>query len=171
LLSRSHNQIVQIDRNHDQIASERSALTREFGFIEAIVRRLGKNPYRSDVGGGPYPVYDVALSTDVLQRRGPCIDAALQDMEFILGKLDSMSVDEFERVSSPPAVVVPSTTHPISNPSISAGGNISAGGDIIVGSHHNRTTSPADNSAARRIILEIVGAVVAAGIVYYLGWK
>lgn len=39
----------------------------------------------------PQSVYANAFSADILLRVGPSLDAVLQDLDYILGKLDSMS--------------------------------------------------------------------------------
>jgi len=101
LLSGSRDSMVQIVRNHEEIAAERSDLNRKYGSLERYIKKFGNYPMRSDVGGGPYPVYEVGLSTDILQRRGPCIDATIQDLEFILGRLENMTNENFEEKRNP----------------------------------------------------------------------
>jgi hypothetical protein len=88
--------MVRIVRNQDEIEAERSNLNREYGSLQQYIKQLGNYPLRTDIGGGPYPVYEVGLSTDILQRRGPCIDTAIQDLEYILGRLDSISEEDFD---------------------------------------------------------------------------
>jgi len=92
LLSKSRDHImVRIIDNVKQIEELRSDLNRKLGALSKYIKKLGHNPYSSDIGGGPYPVYETALSSDILQRRGPCIDMALQDLDYIIGRIENMS--------------------------------------------------------------------------------
>jgi len=101
LLSKSRDAMVRIVRNGQQIEEMRSDLNRKLGALSKYIKKLGHNPYSSDIGGGPYPVYETALSNDILQRRGPCIDMALQDLDYIIGRLENMSEEEFDDIFSP----------------------------------------------------------------------
>ena len=101
LLSKSRDNMVRIVRNGQQIEEMRSDLNRKLGALSKYIKKLGHNPYSSDIGGGPYPVYETALSNDILQRRGPCIDMALQDLDYIIGRLENMSEEEFNDIFSP----------------------------------------------------------------------
>ncbi len=101
LLSQSRDSTVQIVRNRDEINQNRSELSKKYGALSKYIKNIGNYPLRSDVGGGPYPVYVTALSTDILQRRGPCIDAVIQDLEYILGRLESLSEEEFDFIMNP----------------------------------------------------------------------
>ncbi len=49
-----------------------------------------------------YPVYPNAFSNDVLIRVGRSTDAVLQDLDYILGKLNGMTEDEFHKTLNPP---------------------------------------------------------------------
>lgn len=96
LLAQSRDATARIVRNGTRLEEMRSNLNRKFGRISKYAKKIGNDPYSQDIGGGPYPVYETALSTDILQRRGPCIDTALQDLDFILGRLESISDEEFD---------------------------------------------------------------------------
>lgn len=96
LLSRSRDSMVRIVRNGSQIEEMRSNLNRKHGALSKYIKKLGHNPYSSDIGGGYYPVYETALSSTALQRRGPCVDMALQDLDYIIGGLENMPEEEFD---------------------------------------------------------------------------
>lgn len=101
LLSQSRDAMVRIVRNGPELERMRSNLNRNYGILSKYIKRIGNYPMRSDVGGGPYPVYEIGLSADILQRRGPCIDAAVQDLEYILGRLEDLSEEEFDSIMIP----------------------------------------------------------------------
>lgn len=101
LLSKSRDAMVRIVRNGPELEEMRSDLNRTYGALSKYIKKLGNYPMRSDVGGGPYPVYEIGLSADILQRRGPCIDAAIQDLEYILGRLEDMSDDDLDNLLAP----------------------------------------------------------------------
>jgi hypothetical protein len=123
LLSNSRDDLVRIVRNHEEIDEQRAGLNIQYGSLSKYIKKIGNYPMRSDVGGGPYPVYENALSAGILQRVGPCLDVVIQDLEFIIGKLNNMTEIEFEKEFSKKQ----------NHHYISAGGNITAGGDIFVG--------------------------------------
>ena len=95
LLSKSYNQFVRIIKNHEELEKMRSDLSRGYGALSKYIKQIGNYPMRSDVGGGPYPVYEIAFSKDILQRRGPCIESVIQDLEYMVGVLDGISENEF----------------------------------------------------------------------------
>lgn len=101
LLSQSRDAMVRIVRNGPELEKMRSDLNRNYGILSKYIKKLGNYPMRSDVGGGPYPVYEIGLSADILQRRGPCIDGAIQDLEYILGRLEDLSEEEFDSIMTP----------------------------------------------------------------------
>jgi len=100
-------------RNHQLIAQMRSELNVDYGKLERSIRKFGNNPRMSD-GVNPvfYPVYNNAFSSDILLRVGPSLDAVIQDLEYIAGKLNGMTDDEFREALQPPrqekAPVMPS---------------------------------------------------------------
>lgn len=98
LLFRSLDNGANLVRNVNKINEERSNLNIMYGKLSKYIKKLGNYPYLSDIGGGPYPAYEVGLSADIIQRRGPCLEAIMQDLEYILGKLDEMSKEEFSRI-------------------------------------------------------------------------
>ena len=96
LLSNSTDSMVNIYKNIDEISKQRSNLNIIYGGLSKYIKKIGNNPMRSDIGGGPYPIYETGLSNDILQRRGPCIDAIIQDLEYILGQLNTMDEEEYQ---------------------------------------------------------------------------
>ena len=102
LLLQSRDTMVRIVRNGPELEVMRSDLNRKYGGLSKYIKKLGNYPMLSDIGGGPCPAYEVGLSTGILQRRGPCLDAAIQDFEYILGQFESMSNAEFDSLFTPP---------------------------------------------------------------------
>ena len=95
LLLSSRNSMARIVKNHEAIDELRTQLNTCYGRLEKYITRLGNRPRMSDgVHRQSYPVYSNAFSSDVLQRSGPSLDAVLQDLDYILGKLDSLSDNE-----------------------------------------------------------------------------
>lgn len=169
LLSKSRNSMVQIVRNHEEIAAQRSNLNKKYGSLERYIKKLGNYPMRSDVGGGPYPVYEVGLSTDILQRRGPCIDAAIQDLEYMLGRLEGMTDEEYQFVINPKPKV-----HMV--PAINASGW--AGGHIGIKDIKNphkqywkMVFQKIWNWVKNNLITEIVIGLILAFLIYIFGWN
>lgn len=101
LLSESRDAMVRIVRNGPKLEEMRGSLNRKYGGLSRYIKKLGNYPMRSDIGGGPYPAYETALSNDILQRRGPCIDAAIQDLEYIIGRLEDISENELNSIFMP----------------------------------------------------------------------
>jgi len=97
----------EIVRNGQQIMQMRSELNGEYGRIEKYIKKFGNNPRMSD-GVNPviYPVYNNAFSNDVLIRVGESTDAVLQDLDYIIGKLNGMAEDEFREIMQPPKQAV-----------------------------------------------------------------
>jgi len=104
LLLRSRDPIIpKIVRNYDQIESMRSKLNKKFGALEKYIRKLGKNPKMSDgVWDVFYSVYENAFSSDVLVRVGPSLNTVLQDLDYVLGKLEEITEKEFQEIINSP---------------------------------------------------------------------
>ena len=99
LLSGSRNEFVEIIRNHKQISDMRSDLNKKYGYLEKYFYRFGRRPLGCDgVNPVKYSVYDSGLSNDILQRRGPSLDAMINDLDFIVGKLESISQSEIDDI-------------------------------------------------------------------------
>lgn len=98
LLLRSRDSMMpEIVRNHDEIAEMRRALVRKYASLEKYLDKLGKRPkMRDGVNPEYYPVYHNAFSTDILLRVGPSLEAVEQDLDYVLGKLESMPEDEVD---------------------------------------------------------------------------
>jgi len=92
----------EIRRNHQQITQMRSELNEEYGRLERYILVLGNNPRKRD-GVNPeyYFVYHNAFSSDILLRVGPSVDAVIQDLDYIMGKLNGMTEDGFREAMHP----------------------------------------------------------------------
>ena len=101
LLVRSRDRIMpDIVKNHAQIAQKRSELTSTYAGLEKYIKRIGKNPQMNDgVWNVLYSPYDNAFSADTLVRIGPSIDAVLQDLDYITGKLNTMDQQELDELA------------------------------------------------------------------------
>lgn len=111
LMSESRDSIIpEIVRNGRQIAQMRSGLNAEHGRLEKYITKFGNNPRMND-GVNPYiyPVYSNAFSDDVLIRVGPSTDAVLQDLNYLTGKLNGLTEDEFAEALRPPEQENPQT--------------------------------------------------------------
>jgi len=112
LMSESRDSVMpEIVRNGRQIAQMRSELNAEHGRLEKYITKFGNNPRMSD-GVNPhiYPVYSNAFSDDVLIRVGRSTDAVLQDLNYLTGKLNGLTEDEFIEALRPPKQENPQTT-------------------------------------------------------------
>jgi hypothetical protein len=102
LLLESRDAVADIVRNHDKIAKQRSELIRIYAHLEKYIILFGNNPRMSDgVWVVTYPVYTNAFSADILQRIGPSLNAVIQDQDYILGRLDSMTNKDFKNMLNP----------------------------------------------------------------------
>ncbi|MDO8512677.1 MAG: hypothetical protein Q7S57_05350 [bacterium] len=100
LLSTSRDRILpEIRNNHEAIARMRSELNMDYGMLELYLKKFGNNPQMRD-GVHPeyYFAYPNAFSSDVLVRVGPSVDAVLQDLDYLLGRLNAIKEDEFSEV-------------------------------------------------------------------------
>ncbi|MBU2524903.1 hypothetical protein KKG71_06950 [Patescibacteria group bacterium] len=98
LLSESRDHYMpDLVRNLDEIKKQRSQLNRRYGALEKYLKKLGKNPWMSDgVNPERYPVYANAFSNDVYIRVGRSLDMVLQDLDYVLGRLDNMNEEDFK---------------------------------------------------------------------------
>lgn len=93
-VSRDHY-MPDIVRNHEEISSMQTMLTRRYAKLAKYVIRFGKNPQINDgVWNVTYSPYDNAFSKDILLRIGPSTDAVISDLDFIIGTLEGMDPDE-----------------------------------------------------------------------------
>jgi hypothetical protein len=95
--------IPKIVRNGQRISQIQAELNAEHGRLEKYIAKFGNNPRMSD-GVNPhiYPVYSNAFSNDVLIRVGNSTDAVLQDLNYITGKLNGLTENEFKEALQPP---------------------------------------------------------------------
>jgi hypothetical protein len=117
LLSQSRDRIVpEIRSNHEAIAQMRSTLNAYYGRIELYIKKFGNNPKMRDrIHPEYYFAYPNAFSNDVLIRVGHSVDAVLQDLDYILGKLTGMTEDEFNQALLPPKPVLDTPQLPNKN--------------------------------------------------------
>ena len=95
LLESRGNYMMEIVRNHEEIGKRKAELNMIYGRLENYIAKLGNNPkMRDGVNPEYFPVYNNAFSADILERVGPSTDAVLQDLDYILGKLDRLSEEE-----------------------------------------------------------------------------
>lgn len=109
LMSASRDSVMpEIVRNRQQISQMRAELNAEHGRLEKYLAKFGNNPRMSD-GVNPqiYPVYSNAFSSDILLRVGPSTDAVLQDLNYIIGKLNGLTEEEFKEALQPPKKETP----------------------------------------------------------------
>jgi uncharacterized protein (TIGR02391 family) len=98
LLDSRDSMMPDIVRNHEDISKQRSALVRKRARLSHFISKFGKNPrMRDGVNPEYYQVYDNAFSTDILIRVGPSIEAVIQDLDHIIGSLEGMRNEEFEK--------------------------------------------------------------------------
>ena len=92
--------LLEIVRNHGEIDDQRALLTREYAKLEKNISIIGKNPKMNDgVWNIWYSPYDNAFANDILPRVWPSIDAVINDLDWIIGRLESMQEVEFETIT------------------------------------------------------------------------
>lgn len=89
LLSDSTNALVQIVKNKDEIREMRTKLIQQYANIEDDIREYSKMPRTADpVWRILQDAYGLALSSDILQRVGPAIDAVLDDLAYVIARYE-----------------------------------------------------------------------------------
>lgn len=98
LLLESRDSVMpDIVRNHDLIDESKSKLSRTFAGLEKYIVKFGNNPKTNDgVWNVMYSPYNNAFTSDVLVRVGPSIDMVIDDLNIVLGRLESVTDEEFE---------------------------------------------------------------------------
>lgn len=92
----------EIVRNGEVIEQARATLNTDFGRLQRYIRLFGNNPRMNDgVNPHVYDVYSNAFSADILLRAGPSLDAVLPDLDYIAGRLNGMTEDEFAEATRP----------------------------------------------------------------------
>ena len=90
LLHRSTGPLLDIEKNHDQLRAMKTSLIKQYAQLEDVIAEYSKKPkYFDPVWRVALDAYELALSSDILQRRGPALDAILDDLDYILAKLES----------------------------------------------------------------------------------
>lgn len=179
LLSISRDTMVRIVRNGLELEEMQNNLNRKYGRLSKYIKKLGNYPMRSDMGGRSYPAYETALSADILQRRGPCIDVAIQDLEYILGRLEDMSDDEFDSIFALRQLDTNSSRI------IAAGDRGGDGGGVIIGIPTEHVTiqhvkNPHGQywgmilgkvwKTIKNPVVDLTVLLVGAFLIYWLGW-
>lgn len=165
LLLRSRDSVMpEIVRNHDEIASMRRALVRKYASLEKYLDKLGKRPkMRDGVNPEYYPVYHNAFSTDILLRVGPSLEAVEQDLDYVLGKFESISEDELagllknKELADPKTIASARTNNEgVKNPHKQYWGKLLSDIWAWVKEH---------------ILATVIAGLILAGLVYLLGWN
>jgi len=101
LLLSSRNDLAQIVNNKDEISKKRRLLNESFASLEATIYEVGDNPKLND-GVWPiwYSAYKMALSSDILQRVEPALDAVLTDLDYIIGKIKASEKSEKTKIKT-----------------------------------------------------------------------
>jgi hypothetical protein len=77
--------------------SFKAKLNKEYGLLEKYIKKLGRNfSMRDGVYSEQYDIYDNALSNDTLLRRGRSIDEVINDLNYIMGKLERITQKELD---------------------------------------------------------------------------
>ena len=88
--------------NHELIADARAQLTQTYARLEEPIKKIGNRPRLSDgVNRGLYSPYINAFTADVLQRVGKSIDAVIDDLNYISGKLSAKEDADIQKMLHP----------------------------------------------------------------------
>ncbi len=102
LLASRDSAMPHIVRNHDLIDEAKSKLVRTFASLEKYIFKFGNNPKMNDgVWNVLYSPYSMAFSSDILLRVGPAIDGVIDDLDIVLGRLESSTDVDFEEKINP----------------------------------------------------------------------
>lgn len=103
LLESRDSMFPDIVRNHDLIDETKSKLNRTFASLEKYIVRFGNNPKMNDgVWNVTYSPYNNAFTSDTLVRVGPSIDGVIDDLDIVIGRMESVSDQEFDERMNPP---------------------------------------------------------------------
>jgi len=98
LLLKSRGDVApDIIKNHKEIEEMRSMLNNNYGKLEKYIIALGNSPIMKD-GIDVYSAYQNAFADDTLLRVGPSLRTVIQDLDYILGKLEGLSEREFRKI-------------------------------------------------------------------------
>lgn len=104
LLVKSRDDVIpRITRNREEIERMRKVLNGQYGRLHEYLKKLGKRPVLGEPAtGNGYEAYGTAFSGDnLLMRVGPSINAVLQDLDYIAGRLDRMTEAELAAICYP----------------------------------------------------------------------
>lgn len=165
LLLRSRDSAMpEIVRNHDEIAGIRRALVRKYASLERYLDKLGKRPkMRDGVNPEYYPVYHNAFSTDILLRVGPSLEAIEQDLDYVLGKLESMSEDELTGLLKNKELADPKTI-----------ASVKTNNENVKNLHKQywgKLLSDIWAWIKEYILATVIAGLILAGLVYLFGWN
>jgi len=80
-------------RNIDRLREQTTSLARQLGTLRPYIERFMRSTIMT-VMGQRWDAYDCAVSNDVSVRKGPSIEAALPQLQQMLGRLELMNPDE-----------------------------------------------------------------------------
>jgi hypothetical protein len=80
-------------RNIQQLREQMAGLARQLGSLRPYIDRFSQSTVMG-VMGETWDIYESAVSNDVSARKGHSIEAALPQLQQILGRLESMNHDE-----------------------------------------------------------------------------
>lgn len=86
-----------IIKNHDEIEKTQSALIRKYAGLEKYIVKIGGNLRVNDGVGNVYSPYENAFTLDVYRVK-QSINAIIPDLDYIIGKLDSLTQDELDKM-------------------------------------------------------------------------
>lgn len=90
LLRQSTGSLLDIEKNHEELSIRKSSLIKQHAVLEDVIAQYSKKPHYFDpVWRVSLDVYELGLSTDILQRRGPALNAMLDDLDYIQAKLEA----------------------------------------------------------------------------------
>ena len=89
--------LQKIIKNYEALAKLKTTIRMNFGKLEFCIKKFGKYPYiNNGVNFGTYSVYSNAFSDDIPLRVGSSLGYVIQDLEYIIGKLEDMTEKDFK---------------------------------------------------------------------------
>jgi uncharacterized protein (TIGR02391 family) len=105
LLSESRDVLANINYNEPKISKLRSSLISEFAQLEDEIAKFSRHPKVADPVWRQYQdAYTLSISTDILQRVGPAIDAALDDLEYVIAKYSAPKKNNIIKQTKEPSI-------------------------------------------------------------------
>ena len=79
--------------NADTLQEQRKGLARQLGLLRPYLDRFHLSTIMT-MAGVQWDVYDSAISNDLALRKGPSVEEVVQQLQQILGRMDSMNPDD-----------------------------------------------------------------------------